>query len=113
MEALELAHAEQPELELKYATASEIASTGKLVDLSALPRARHSVFGTRTMVEWTSAVAWKTDAPVWVPFEIVNADASVQRMNCAGSFMHTTNGLASGYVAKALILHGHHDLIEH
>lgn len=112
MEALELAHAEQPELELKYATASEIASTGKLVDLSALPRARHSVFGTRTMVAWTSAVAWKTGAPVWVPFEIVNADASVQRMNGAGSFLHTTNGLASGNVAKEAILHGLCELIE-
>lgn len=112
MEALELAHAEQPELELKYATASEIASTGKLVDLSALPGMRHSVFGRRTAVAWTRAVAWKTEDSVWVPFEMVNADASVQRMDGAGSFLHTTNGLASGNVVEEAILHGLCELIE-
>jgi ribosomal protein S12 methylthiotransferase accessory factor len=112
MEALELAHAEQTELELKYATASEIARSGKVVDLSALPRARHSVFGTRTTVAWTKAIAWKTAEPFWVPFEIVNADASVQRMEGAGSFLHTTNGLASGNVAEEAVLHGLCELIE-
>jgi ribosomal protein S12 methylthiotransferase accessory factor len=112
MEALELAHAEQPELELRHATASEIASSGKLVDLDALPRARHSVFGTRTIIAWTRAIAWKTGESIWVPFEIVNADASIQRMDGAGSFLHTTNGLASGNVAEEAILHGLCELIE-
>ena len=112
MEALELAHAEQPELVLRRATASEIAASGDLVDLGALPRARHSVFGTKTVVAWTKAVAWKTGAPIWVPFEIVNADASVQRIDGAGSFLHTTNGLASGNIAEEAILHGLCEVIE-
>jgi ribosomal protein S12 methylthiotransferase accessory factor len=112
MEALELAHAEQPELELRYATASEMASAGKLVDLSALPKARNSVFGTKTEVAWTKAVAWRTSEPVWVPFEIVNADASVRRLDGAGSFLHTTNGLASGNIVEEAILHGLCELIE-
>ena len=112
MEAIELAHAEQPDLELRHATASEIASTGKLIDLDELPKARHSVFGTRTVIAWTKSVDWKTGGSIWVPFEIVNADASVQRMDGAGSFLHTTNGLASGNVAEEAILHGLCELIE-
>lgn len=112
MEALELAHAEQPRLEIKYATAGEIAASGALVDLDALPKARHSVFGTRTRVAWTPAAIWGTGEPVWVPLEIVNADASVPRMEGAGSFLHTTNGLASGNVAEEAILHGLCELIE-
>ena len=112
MEALELAHAEQPELELRHATASELASTSKIVDLNALPHARHSVFGTRTVIAWAKALAWTTGEPVWVPFEIVNADASVQRMDGAGSFLHTTNGLASGNIAEEAVLHGLCELVE-
>ena len=49
MEALEIAHAEQPQLPLRYATASEIATSGDgdVVDLNALPRMRSSLFGTK------------------------------------------------------------------
>src|ERR1700744_4850886 len=83
MEALELAHAEQPGLELRHATVSEVASFGKVVELAALPRARHCVFGTRTVIAWTKAVAWKTGEPIWVPFETVNADAGIERMDGA------------------------------
>jgi YcaO-like protein with predicted kinase domain len=112
MEALELAHAEKPGVELRHGTASELAALGNIVDLTALPAARSSAFGANTVIAWTRAVDWKTGEPIWVPFEIVNADASVHRMDGAGSFLHTTNGLASGNVAEEAILHGLCELIE-
>jgi ribosomal protein S12 methylthiotransferase accessory factor len=112
MEALELAHAEQPELELAYATAGEMASSGRLVDLDALPVARHSVFGRNVVIGWTRAIELRTGEFVWVPCEIVNADARVERMVGAGSFLHTTNGLASGNTADEAVLHGLCEVIE-
>jgi YcaO-like protein with predicted kinase domain len=114
MEALEIAHAEQPQLPLRYATAGEIAISGDgdLVDLNALPRMRSSLFGTKRRVPWTTATIWNSGGAVWVPYEIVHADATVPRMEGAGSFMHSTNGLASGNTAEEAILHGLCELIE-
>jgi ribosomal protein S12 methylthiotransferase accessory factor len=112
MEAIELAHAEKPNLEVHLATASEIGSAGKVVDLEALPRTRHTVFGTKTVIAWTKSLAWKTNESIWVPLEIVNADAGIQRMSGAGSFLHTTNGLASGNIVEEAVLHGLCELVE-
>jgi hypothetical protein len=55
MEALELAHAEQPTLKIKYGTEREIAASGDLVDLSTLPRMRASLFGTNAQLSWVRA----------------------------------------------------------
>jgi YcaO-like protein with predicted kinase domain len=112
MEALEIAHAEQPQLPLRYDTAREIAASGDLVDLKALPRMRSSLFGTKRKMPWTVARIWGTGGSVWVPYEMVHADATVPRMDGAGSFLHSTNGLASGNTAEEAILHGLCELIE-
>ncbi|PJG51265.1 hypothetical protein CVM73_32125 [Bradyrhizobium forestalis] len=112
MEALELAHAESARLEVRDATAAEIGALGQLVDLAALPRSRHSVFGSRTPLAWTPARRLATGDAVWVPLEIVNADACVPRPAWAGSFLHTTNGLASGNTVDEATLHGLCEVIE-
>lgn len=112
MEALEVAHAEQPKLPLRYDTASEIAASGDLLDLRSLPRTRNSLFGTKRKMPWTTANIWRTGRSVWVPYEIVHADATIPRMEGAGSFLHSTNGLASGNTAEEAILHGLCELIE-
>ena len=112
MEALELAHAEQPTLKIKYGTEREIAASGDLVDLSTLPRMRASLFGTNTQLSWVRAGCWKTGGAVWVPYEIVNVDATIPRANGAGCFLHTTNGLASGNSEEEAVLHGLCEVIE-
>jgi YcaO-like protein with predicted kinase domain len=112
MEALEVAHAEQPQLPLTYDTASGIAGAGDVVDLRTLPRIRNSLFGTKREMPWTKANIWRTGRSVWVPYEIVHADATVPRMKGAGSFLHSTNGLASGNNTEEAVLHGLCELIE-
>lgn len=112
MEALEIAHAEQPELTVEYATLNEIGAAGDVVDVDALPRMRSSLFGTKTAIPWTRAIDWKTRALLWVPYEIVHADATVPRMSGAGSFLHSTNGLSSGNIVEEAILHGLCEVIE-
>lgn len=112
MEALELAHAETPQIAIRHANMTEIGSTGDTVDIARLPRARHSVFSSATRVAWTPARRLGTAQTVWVPLEIVNADACVPRPDGAGSFLHTTNGLASGNMGDEAVLHGLCELIE-
>jgi ribosomal protein S12 methylthiotransferase accessory factor len=75
MESLELAHAEKPQIEIRNATAADIATVGEVIDLARLPCARHSVFGSATRLAWTPARRLGTAKTVWVPLEIVNADA--------------------------------------
>jgi ribosomal protein S12 methylthiotransferase accessory factor len=112
MESLELAHAEKPQIEIRHATAADIATVGEVIDLARLPCARHSVFGSATRLAWTPARRLGTAKTVWVPLEIVNADACVPRPEGAGSFLHTTNGLASGNIGDEAILHGLCELVE-
>jgi ribosomal protein S12 methylthiotransferase accessory factor len=112
MEALEIAHAEQPGLVVQYATESEIAAQGAVVDVTDLPRPRGTLLGTKTAVPWTTATDWNSRAPVWVPYEIVHADATVPRLNGSGCFLHSTNGLSSGNILEEAMLHGLCEVIE-
>jgi ribosomal protein S12 methylthiotransferase accessory factor len=112
MESLEIAHAEQPGLRVEYASLGEIAARGDVVDVDSLPRMRGSVFGLSAAIPWTLAADWKTGAAVWVPYELVHADATVPRMRGAGVFIHSTNGLASGNIRAEAMLHGLCEVIE-
>lgn len=112
MEAIEIAHAEQPDLPLEYATVGEIGARGDVVDVDALPRARGSLLGSKAAIPWTVAAEWRTGARAWVPYEIVHADATVPRMPGAGAFLHTTNGLSSGNILEESVLHGLCEVIE-
>ncbi|WP_407520159.1 YcaO-like family protein [Methylobacterium oryzisoli] len=112
MEAVELAHAEEPGLPVRHARLEEIAAAGEVVDVAALPAARHALFGARTAIPWTQARDWATGAPVFVPYELVHADATVPRMPGMGAFLHSTNGLASGNTLAEAVLHGLCECIE-
>ncbi|NVO17780.1 MAG: YcaO-like family protein [Rhodoplanes sp.] len=112
MEALEIAHAEQPGLAVRYATVSEISAAGDVVDVTDLPRPRGTLLGTKTAIPWTTATDWKSRASVWVPYEIVHADATVPRLDGSGCFLHSTNGLSSGNILEEAMLHGLCEVIE-
>jgi YcaO-like protein with predicted kinase domain len=112
MEAIEIAQAEQPGLPVEYARLPEIASRGEVVDVDMLPRMRGGVLGTTAAIPWTIAADWKTGAAVWVPYEVVHADATVPRMRGAGVFLHSTNGLSSGNIRDEAVLHGLCEVIE-
>ena len=112
MEAIEIAHAEQPGLAVEYACLPEIAARGDIVDVDTLPRMRGSVLGMTAAIPWTLAADWKTGAAVWVPYEVVHADATVPRMRGAGVFLHSTNGLSSGNIRDEAVLHGLCEVIE-
>jgi hypothetical protein len=96
MEYIELALAERPSLTLEFATEQALASRETVVDIRALPRPKVSLFGARRPVHWTRVADWATGAAIWVPYELVNADATVPWLPGSGSFLPSTNGLASG-----------------
>ena len=112
MEAIETACAERPHLALDYATFNEISRAKVVVDMSALPRIRNSLFGVNRPVYWTEAADLIGGAPIWVPYEMVHADATVPWMPGSGSFLTSTNGLASGNNRAEALLHGICEVVE-
>jgi YcaO-like protein with predicted kinase domain len=112
MEAIELGHAERPNVALQFSSYSEICSRAPVVDVTALPGVRNSLFGAQRPAFWTEARDLLSGAIVWVPYEMVHADATVPWMPGSGSFLASTNGLASGNVVPEAILHGICEVIE-
>lgn len=112
MESIETALAERPSLELEFATFAEIASWSSVVDVESLPRPSVSLFGVRRPLYWARATDWTTQARVWVPYELVYADATIPWLPGSGSFLPSTNGLASGNVMAEAVLHGLCEVIE-
>lgn len=112
MESIENALAERPRLTLEFATYAELSGRERVVDIAALPRPRVSLFGSKRPLFWTEATDWTTRAAVWVPYELVYADATVPWLPGSGSFLTSTNGLASGNNLDEAVLHGLCEVIE-
>jgi len=112
MEAIETACAERPNLSLDYATYRQISGAKVVVDVGALPRIRNSLFGANRPVYWAEATDLIGSGSVWVPYEMVHADATVPWMPGSGSFLASTNGLASGNNRAEALLHGICEVVE-
>ena len=96
MEAIETWHAEHAELPLRFGSVDELEARLELCNVEALPRQANAGFDRAAPLLWTQGRNLVTDLPVWVPFELVHANASVAAPQSSGSFAATTNGLASG-----------------
>jgi ribosomal protein S12 methylthiotransferase accessory factor len=112
MESIETALAERPALSLQFARLADLAKERVVVDIEALPRVRNSLFGANRPIHWAEATDWARRMSVWVPYEMVHADATIPWRDGSGSFPSTTNGLASGNVLAEAILHGLCEVVE-
>ena len=112
MESIELYHAEHITAPLKYARYSELAATAAVVDPLLLPRPAQTPFHADLPILWISGYDVANRAPVFVPFEAVSIDATYPEPPGAGSFLMTSNGIASGNSLAEAIGHGLCELIE-
>lgn len=112
MEAIELYHAERVELPLKLGSAHDLGETHRLVDLGALPRLSESRFQTSLSMLWIEGRNLLTDAPVWVPYEVVHTNYTLPLPTGSGCFPASSNGLASGNHILEAINHGLAEAVE-
>jgi len=112
MEAIEIAHAEQSTRRLRFESYEELLKTAAVVDVLTLPAARNSLFTPDRKLLWIEAHDLFSGAKVWVPYEMVHADATVPWMPGSGAFIASTNGLASGNNLAEAVLHGLCEVIE-
>lgn len=112
MESIELYHAETITKPLKLASHDELARIHKLADVSALPRLSISGFHEHLRVLWIEGFELLRGAPVWVPYEMVHANYTLPLPPGSGSFVNSSNGLASGNHLLEAINHGISEVIE-
>lgn len=94
MEAVEIACAEAPMRPLRLGTAADL--DGDIVDLARLPRIAEADLDLNKRVLWTEAKDLLSDAPVWVPYELIHMDYTLPLPPRLGCYMMTSTGLASG-----------------
>jgi ribosomal protein S12 methylthiotransferase accessory factor len=112
MEAVEGWHAEHVELPLRWASWEELQARHSVVDVEALPQLRGSLMRPHRPLLWIEGRDLLTQAPAWVPYELVHADFTLPPPAGAGCFRPCTNGLASGNDAAEALCHALAEVIE-
>ncbi|MGH6897725.1 MAG: YcaO-like family protein [Geminicoccaceae bacterium] len=112
MEAVELHHAERIELPLKLGSTRDLERTHRLIDLDALPRLTDSRFHADLPILWIEGRDLLTDAPAWLPYEVVHTNYTLPLPTGSGCFPASSNGLASGNHILEAIDHGIAEVVE-
>lgn len=112
MESIEIAHAERVTRPLRYESYEDLKAGVEVVDVSTLPPARNSLFTDSRKLLWVEAFDLLGGGTNWVPYEMVNTDATVPWMPGSGAFLASTNGLASGNNLAEAVLHGLCEIVE-
>lgn len=112
MEAVETYHAEHITLPLTLATYNELRFSHPLVDVTRLPRLSVGSFHPNLRLLWIEGHELLGHTPMWLPFELVHTDFTVPLPSGSGSFLMSSNGLASGNHLLEAISHGICEVIE-
>jgi ribosomal protein S12 methylthiotransferase accessory factor len=97
---------------LRIARYAVLRDEGNVADVEQLPLARCGIYTHQEAIPWVEATDLQHGHSVWVPYELVHADATVPRQAGSGCFLFSTNGLASGNTATEAALHSLCELIE-
>ncbi|WP_437563630.1 YcaO-like family protein [Sorangium sp. So ce542] len=112
MESIESFHAETIDLPLKLASYRELSRAYRVVDAAALPRFSVSAFHEHHRLLWVEGHDLIHDEPVWVPYEMVHTNYTLPLPAGSGSFVMSSNGLASGNHLLEAISHGICEVVE-
>ncbi|VAW62642.1 hypothetical protein MNBD_GAMMA11-129, partial [hydrothermal vent metagenome] len=112
MEAMESYHAEYIELPLKHASYNEMGVKHALIDVTRLQQLSISAYHHDLAMLWVEGfrleeseldsgiqsqyVSSASGLSRWVPYDVVHTNYTLPLPSGSGSFMMSTNGLASG-----------------
>ncbi len=112
MEAVEAYHAENITLPLTLASYNELRFSLPLADVDRLPRVSVSSFHPNQRLLWIQGHELRGNTPLWLPYELVHSDYTRPLPSGSGSFLMSTNGLASGNHLLEAISHGLCEVVE-
>jgi YcaO-like protein with predicted kinase domain len=111
-ESIETFYAERCANPLRIARYAILRCEENVADVDGLPRPRYGLYNHQEAIPWVQATDLMHGQTIWVPYELVHADATVPRHPGSGCFVFSTNGLASGNTAAEATFHGLCELIE-
>lgn len=113
MEAVETWHAEHICQPLRYCSREDLEQEGLVIaDIARLPHLPETTLTPSTSICWIQGQDLVTDAPCWLPLELVATDYTLPGMPGCGYFPANTNGLASGNTLQEAICHGIYEVVE-
>jgi ribosomal protein S12 methylthiotransferase accessory factor len=112
MESIEHWHAEHIHLPLKLGSVNELRFGHRLLDARGLPRLSVNPFHDNLRMYWVAGLDVVSNAPTWVPFEVVHTDYVLPLLAASGAFVMSSNGLASGNHPLEALSHAICELIE-
>jgi ribosomal protein S12 methylthiotransferase accessory factor len=112
MESVELWHAERMPHPLKLATWNELRFSHRLVSVEGLPRLSIGSFHANHKLLWVEGTNLYDGDGTWVPYEMVHANYTLPLPTGSGSFVMSSNGLASGNHLLEAVSHGLCEVIE-
>lgn len=112
MESVETYHAEHITLPLKLCSYEELRYTSTVVDVADLPRPAGGLFDPHRPLLWIEGYDLLQAEAVWVPYEAVHSNYTLSQLPGMGSFISSTNGLASGNHLLEAISHGLCEVVE-
>jgi YcaO-like protein with predicted kinase domain len=111
-ETVETFYAERCANPVRIARYHTLRREAAVADVDKLPRVRRGLFHEQESIPWVESSDLLSEETVWVPYELVHADATVPRHPGSGCFVFSSNGLASGNTRGEAVLHGLCELIE-
>ncbi len=112
MESVESYHAERVSLPLRLGSANDLAQGLCLADIMAIPRTSTMPLNHDIHFLWVEGVDIMQGGEVWVPYESVHINSTLQGRVNPGIFCCSTNGLASGNHMLEAISYAICELIE-
>jgi YcaO-like protein with predicted kinase domain len=112
MESIELYHAEHIELPVKYCSQRVLREKHCVVDTSKLPRPNGAPFSENLPIIWIEGYDLVQREPIWLPYESVYFDCTIPLAPGYGSFLQSSNGLASGNNVLEALSHAISEVIE-
>ena len=112
MESIETYHAEHITLPLKYASLEELRYTHELIDMTRLPEVAGSRFHPFLQTLWIEGQDLLGGSDVWLPYELVHTNYTRPMPPGSGSFLASSNGLASGNNLSEAVCHAICEVVE-
>lgn len=112
MESLELFHAERISLPVRLASFDELRFTSQVADVARFPRPESSPFHEHLRILWVEGSDLLSDGSAWLPFELMHLDCTRIALPGAGSFLGSSNGLASGNDRWEAVIHAICEIME-
>lgn len=112
MEAVEGFHAERIEKPLRLGSRNELAASLNLADLDGLARLHESHIDGDLPLLWIEGFDWIGKRSIWLPYDVVHANYTLPSVGRSGSFVESTNGLASGNHMLEAVAHGIAEVVE-